>query len=213
METENTFRGRRSIRQYLDRPVPEDTIREILDEARWAPSWANTQGWNIYVVTGEPLASIRAAYRAKTATGEERSFDIPRPHPDWPPELASRTRQLMDSRAAVTPGLQGAGATDLFGAPCLLLFAIDTRLQPEYACFDSGLLVQSDDLAAHAHGLGTCIMAMAVGYPEVLHRLIPAAAGKRFVVGVALGYPDAKAPANCIERARAPLSEIVRWVK
>ncbi len=213
METENALRGRRSIRQYLDRPVPEDTIREILDEARWAPSWANTQGWNLYVVTAESLADLRAAYRAKAAAGAERVFEIPRPRLDWPPELAARTKELMDSRAAVPPGPATTGLVDQFGAPCVLFLAVDSRLQPEYACFDAGLLVQTLCLSAHAKGLGTCIMAMAVGYPDVLHRLIPAAAGQRFVVAVALGYPDVEAPINQFERVRAPLSEFVSWVR
>ena len=212
MEIESALRDRRSIRQYIDKSVPENTIHEILDEAHWAPSWANTQGWNVYVVTGASLAGIKDAWRAKMEAQEERSFDIPRPHADWPPELAARTRQLMDARAAITPPL-GAGTADLFGAPCLLLFAIDARLQPEYACFDTGMLVQSVCLDAHAKGLGTCIMAMAVGYPEVLRQFIPVAKGKRFVIGVALGYPDVEAPTNRFERSRAPLAEIVSWVK
>jgi nitroreductase len=213
MEIETALRGRRSIRKYIDKPVPEEIIHEILDDAHWAPSWANTQGWHVYVVTGEPLTGIKEAYRAKLEAREERRFDIQRPHMDWPPELAARTNQLIDARAAVTTDLPGVGSADLFGAPCLLLFAIDERLQPEYACFDCGLLVQTACLAAHARGLGTCIMAMVVGYPEVLRQYIPAAAGKRFVVGVVLGYPDAEAPTNRFERSRVPLAEFVRWVK
>jgi hypothetical protein len=56
------------------------------------------------------------------------------------------------------------------------------------------------------------IMAMAVRHPDVLREAVPAARGKRFVVGVALGLPDAEAPANSIARERAPMDEIVTWV-
>lgn len=42
--------GRRSIRRYLPRPVPEEILRDVLSAARWAPSWANSQCWEIVVV-------------------------------------------------------------------------------------------------------------------------------------------------------------------
>jgi nitroreductase len=141
MDLENGLRARRSIRQFLSRPVAENTLLEVLDLTRWSPSRANTQGWRIHVAAGSPLQGIKAAFGAKLAAQEERTFEIPRPHAEWPPELAARTQQLMALRTAV------------------------------------------------------------------------AAAGQRFVVGVAPGYPDLDAPINRFERARAPLSEIVTWVK
>ena len=39
----------------------QELVREILDEARWSPSWANTQAWNIYVVSGETLQALKSA--------------------------------------------------------------------------------------------------------------------------------------------------------
>jgi nitroreductase len=39
-------RMRRSIRGFLDKPVPESIIREVLQDARYAPSNCNTQPWN-----------------------------------------------------------------------------------------------------------------------------------------------------------------------
>lgn len=214
MDLEAAIRGRRSIRKFTSDAVTEETVRDILELAQWAPSWANTQGWNVFVVTGETLEKIKAAYRQRTRAKVERSFDIPRPRPDWPRELGARTRQLMAARASSDDKEADApSSADFFGAPCLLLFAIDDRLQPEYACFDTGLLVQTVCLAAHGRGLGTCIMAMAVGYPDVLHTLVPGTAGMRFVVGVTLGVPDLDSPINRFDRPRAGLSEMVSFVQ
>jgi len=39
MEFESVIRGRQSIRAYKRDEVPEELIREIVDAARWAPSW------------------------------------------------------------------------------------------------------------------------------------------------------------------------------
>jgi nitroreductase len=44
------IQGRRSIRNYLDKPVPEDVLKTILEALRWSPSWANTQCWEVVVV-------------------------------------------------------------------------------------------------------------------------------------------------------------------
>ncbi len=216
MDLETAIRSRRSVRQFTDEPVPEEVIRELLDAARWAPSWANTQCWGLFVVTGATLDRIKTAYRARAESKAERQFDIPPHKPDWPPQLRARTQQLMATRQAATEVAAPAplpALADFFGAPCVVFFAVDERLQAEYACFDTGLLVQTFCLAAHDRGLGTCIMAMAVGYPDVLHELIPPAHGQRFVVGVALGVPDRDAPVNRFERQRAGLEELVTWVK
>ena len=212
MDLEAAIQGRRSIRRFKPEAIPEQAVVDILELARWAPSWANTQGWHVFVVTGTTLERMKAAYHERSAAGAERGFEIPRPRPAWPPELAERTRQLF---AAFTSSAENEASlpsfADFFGAPCLLLCAIDERLQPEYACFDAGLLVQTVCLAAHGAGLGTCIMAMAVGYPDVLHDLVPAAAGKRFVVGVALGVPDPASQINRFVRQRAALQEFVSF--
>ena len=70
--------------------------------------------------------------------------------------------------------------------------------------------MQSFCLATHDKGLGTCIMAIAVGYPDV----IPEAVGKRFVVGVAIGYPDWDALLNCFSHERAELDEqVLSWAQ
>ena len=216
MEFDNVIRGRRSIRKYKPEPVPHELIREILDEARWSPSWANTQAWNIYVVTGETLERLRGASTAPTQRQGQTGPDF-RMTREWPPHLAERTRQLFAFRAPAAPGSAPGpsldGLAEFFGAPCLLFFAVEQGLGTDYVLFDSGLIVQSVCLAAQDKGLGTCIMAMAVRDPDLLREILPGAADKQFVIGVALGYPDEEAAVNRFERSRAPLEELVSWAE
>jgi nitroreductase len=54
----DTIKGRRSIRRFTSQLVDQETLTTILDAARWAPSWANTQCWEIIVVQD---GEIRAA--------------------------------------------------------------------------------------------------------------------------------------------------------
>lgn len=214
MEFEAVIRGRRSIRQFTPEPVPQELIREILDQARWSPSWANTQAWSVYVVTGETLERLRSAGKAPNQREAPAGPDFRMPR-EWPPYLAARSKQLYDLRAATAPAdttaPAAAGAGEFYGAPCVLFFAAERSLASDYVLFDSGLIVQSVCLAAHDSGLGTCIMAMAVRDPDALRELLPEAAEKQFVVGVALGYADQEAPVNRFERQRVPLAELVSW--
>ena len=55
MELQEAIRGRRSIRHFLPKPVSKKIIEEIIADTLWAPSWGNTQPWEIVAVTGEPL--------------------------------------------------------------------------------------------------------------------------------------------------------------
>jgi len=65
---EDTVRGRRSIRRYAPRDVPEEVVMEILDLARHAPSSMDGQPWCYIVVreraTLNRLAEIKNAYCA-----------------------------------------------------------------------------------------------------------------------------------------------------
>ncbi len=130
---------------------------------------------------------------------------------DWPEALQAHSQSLI----RVLSGLRSqdhAGMRDFFGAPCLILLAVDATLVADYAGIDTGLFVQSLCLAAHAKGLGTCILAMAVRHPDQIRKLLPDAGGKSFVIGVALGYPEPEAPINTFERPRAGLEDFVTWV-
>ena len=50
MEVLEAIRTRRSVRAYRTEPVGDKTLELVLESARWAPSWANTQCWRFIVV-------------------------------------------------------------------------------------------------------------------------------------------------------------------
>jgi nitroreductase len=214
MELEKVLRTRRSIRSYKPDPVPREVVRGLLDQARWTPSWANSQCWQVYVVAGAALKRLKAAQRRSQGEGLPRP-DFRMPDPAWPAALQAHREtlvQALNHARDLEPAGASAAMGDFFGAPCLLLLAVDARLIPDYACFDTGLFVQSLCLAAHDQGLGTCILAMAVRHPDLLRKLLPDAEGKAFVIGIALGYPEPEAPINNFDRPRAELDEFVTWV-
>ncbi len=50
MEVISAIQARRSIRRYKADPVKEEDLKVVLEAARWAPSWRNTQCWRFIVV-------------------------------------------------------------------------------------------------------------------------------------------------------------------
>lgn len=53
MEVLEAVKTRRSVRRFKSDPVREDDLRTILEAARWAPSWANTQCWRLVIVKNQ----------------------------------------------------------------------------------------------------------------------------------------------------------------
>jgi nitroreductase len=66
MEIDETIKGRRSVRRYQDRDIPDSIIKELLDLATHAPSSMNGQPWYFIVVrekkTKEHLVEIKNRY-------------------------------------------------------------------------------------------------------------------------------------------------------
>lgn len=220
MEVSTAVMGRRSIRMYKPDQVSRDIIQEILEEARWAPSWGNTQVWEFYVVIGDTLEKFKEANLEKLQTGATSSPEIPMPE-KWPEKQNERYtefgKRLLNAlniprKAKDLRNELYAKMFNLFGAPCLMVACLDKGIFLDYGMLDIGLILQTICLLAHEKGLGTTIMAVSVMYPEVLRKLLSIPDTKVIVMGVALGYPDWNAPANKFERSRANLDELVTWV-
>ena len=220
MELKQAFRGRRSIRQFLPKPVSKKIIDDLIAESLWAPSWGNTQPWEIVAVTGKPLENFKKQNREALLAGRASQPDIPMPVV-WPDTYKSRYIQLGKSvlgslaisREDKEARLQHfARMFGLFDAPAIILVTVDKELRVEYAMLDAGIFLHGICLLAHDRGLGTCMMAAIVGYPEIVRELFSIPQNKTIVMGTVLGWPDPDAPVNSFERKRGKLEEFLRWV-
>jgi nitroreductase len=52
MNVDDAIKGRRSIRSFKETPVPNDSIRKIIEAGTYAPSGKNGQPWRFTVLTG-----------------------------------------------------------------------------------------------------------------------------------------------------------------
>ncbi len=55
MEVFDAIKERHSVRSYKPDPIPDDVLKQVLEAARLAPSWANTQCWRFIVVKDEEM--------------------------------------------------------------------------------------------------------------------------------------------------------------
>jgi nitroreductase len=221
MELVTAIRERRSVRKFKAQDVPKNIITEIMEEARWSPSWGNTQPWDFYVLTGDALAKFKEMNLRKTLAAEAISSDVPMLE-KWPDAMKIRYADL----GKLVLSAQGIKREDkasrdkyyqemvsFFDAPCLILACISRDNLVEYQMLDIGLIAQTICLVAHDKRLGTCMLAAAARYPAEIRRIAAIPDDRKIVLGIALGYPDSSFPINNFARDRAKLDEIVHWVE
>jgi len=218
MDVETAVRSRRSIRAFLDTPVPRETIDAILDAARFAPSGSNFQPWQVHVVAGELRdAIVKDALEAFEAgeLGADWAY-YPEPIPE--PYRARRraTGWGLYSLLGIEKGDRAASKRqharnfELFGAPVALFFFIDKRLELG-SWLDCGMFLQSIMLLARHHGLHTCPQASWPELPHVVRRHLPVTDAKELVCGMALGYADPDATVNKYQPDRESVDDFTRY--
>ena len=192
------LRGRRSIRSYEDRPVPEALVGEIVAAARHAPSPHHSVPWRFAVLTGsEPKARLAAAM------GERWRRDLARD--GLPPEEIER--EVAKSRRRLT-GAPVIVVGSLYLEP-LDSYPDPGRQQAELlmAAHSLGAALQNIMLAAHARGLASCWMCAPVFCPEVVRDALGLPAELIPHALLTMGY-GAKPPP---QRERPSLEEIVTF--
>ncbi len=125
-------KGRRSVRKYDAREVPAEALDTILEAVRWAPSWANTQCWEIVVVRDPSVKEqLQAALPPKGNPAAGAMVQAP--------VVLALCGRLKSS------GYYKDQVTTKFG---------------DWFMFDLGIACQNICLAAHALGLGTVVVGL-----------------------------------------------------
>ncbi len=220
MDTIECIRGRKSIRKFKPDPVPQELLLELIDIAKWSPSYKDSQPWEVAILSGAKKQALSEMLTAMLERGEPTTPDLPTPT-SWPPTQKARIGQLIQSRQRLT-GID-LNAPDnvrkskianfhFYGAPHGIYLLQEAELT-EWSLFDLGLFAQSLMLAAHAKGLGTVPQAFATDYAREIKRFLSIPESKRLVLGISIGYPDWDSPVNQARTDRAPTEEFVTWME
>ena len=210
------MRARISTRAFLDTPVSEAEIREILDEARWAASGGNLQPWKVYVVAGDARQRVIDAVkqRLEAAPFEDENAFGAYPKKLWDPyrarryELGEQMYEILgvpkeDKTARLMHLLKNY---EFFDAPVGLFFAIDRRMNPNQWAH-LGMFMQCVMLAAEERGLATCAQEAWMARSETVGKTLGLPEDEQIYCGMALGHADKDAPVNRLRSERVPVEE------
>jgi nitroreductase len=220
MNVTDAVRSRMSCRAFLDTPVPLETLRDILEIAKQAPSGGNLQPWQVHVLAGRPLREFVTLIRSKLPTlpqGEGTEYAI------YPPNLKEpyRSRRFQcgeDLYATIAVGreekqrrlAQFARNYEFFGAPAAMFFVID-RIMGADQWADVGMFMQNIMLLARERDLHTCPQEAWASWHRSVTEFLGLPPEHMLFCGLAIGYRDDAAPINRLRTARAPLEEFAKF--
>ncbi len=210
------IKERHSTRSFINRPVDQELILDILDTARWAPSGGNIQPWEVIVVTGkakEAVSKLATNVLAKHPKGEKDDYPI------YPPDMTEvyqrrRYKVAEDMYATIDIPRENKVARmqwvlrnfEFFDASVGLFFVIDKSMgHGQWAHL--GMFMQSVALIAQEKGLATCMQEAWGMLRGSLANHFELPEQKLIYAGLALGYADADAPVNRLRTERAAVSD------
>ncbi|MGQ9825603.1 MAG: nitroreductase [Desulfotomaculales bacterium] len=218
MNVSEVLASRYSVRAFKPDPVARETLLEIVRAANRAPSWGNSQPWEVYVAGGETLNRIRKAFLERFEAGSPMQPDLPRPQ-EWPSALAQRMAESAARRLSamgLSPDDEGVKRASMrrnyefFGAPAVAYLCLERELTPG-SIFAVGMFAMCFLLAAKDHGVDSIPAVNLVAYPDILRKELGIPDNLMILIGVALGYADPDHPANRYRSSRRPVQEVVRF--
>ena len=165
---------RRAIRDYQDKEVPLEVVREIINDSIKAPNAGNRQIWGFVIVRNKARMKELSDLNKKTVLAGIEA------NPNSPMKVYEQMLRNEDYNV-------------FYNAPCLVYITGPAKA-PTLAA-DCALLAAYFMLAATARGLGTCWIAQGgfIRDPEILKDLgLPD--GHQLVAPIILGYPKAIPP-------------------
>ncbi len=220
MDVRDAIASRYSCRSFLPTPIPEKTVREIVERAARAPSAGNIQPWRVDAIAGERLEALRVLMRPRMSElpkGEGTEYPI------YPADL---NPPYSDRRVAVGEMLyrsigvpredkaaryrQYARNFEFFGAPVGLFVSIE-RSFVLGQWIDLGSFIQNIMLLARDYGLHTCPQEAWASFPRTISTFIDLPDTTMLFCGIALGHANEQATINSWRAPRAPLRDFATF--
>ncbi|MDD3847517.1 MAG: nitroreductase family protein [Syntrophorhabdaceae bacterium] len=191
-QVEEMVRARRSVRNFLEKPVGRELIGKVIDAARFAPSAKNTQSTQFVAVDdGEILrriASMTAQWLGRSARKLRNPFI----------RAVYLMRGLMTKEEysrwigqfeLTARNMEKGIDTILYRAPALILFHADRRVR--FAEANANLVLQNATFAACALNLGTFYtgyVVSACAHDKSIPEMLRIPKGQRVYAGMTLGH-------------------------
>jgi len=226
--------SRRSTRDFLSTPVPQEIIDQILTDALTAPSWSNTRPFKVAVATGEVKDRISNEFLSRWSVLSKimrkgiknklrliisryglptSNRSIVKPYVKELRPRAQRVGKELYELFGIKRGdreardKQWGKNYSFFGAPVEMFIYIHKSLHI-YAASDAGLMMENLMLSAHGFGLGTCAQGAVNIWDDVVRKEFDIPKDYRLLCGMAIGYPS-NSPVNSFKANRIGVDEIL----
>ncbi|MET7896567.1 nitroreductase [Streptomyces mirabilis] len=205
---------RHSCRGFRPTPVPAATVREILAMAQRAPSWCNSQPWQVIVTSGRETEAFRT-FLTQRVTESSGAYDIapPQRHDGvYGERRRSSGFALYDSVGVRRDDVAGRRRQAFenfrfFGAPHVAIVTSEAALG-SYGYLDCGGYLSTFLLAAASLGVATIAQAAIATYSDAVREYFGLPHTRHVVCGVSFGYADPGHPANGFRTDRADVEEV-----
>jgi nitroreductase len=209
-----------SMRQYKPEPVPEEVLTEIIDVAKWSPSYKNSQPWETIILSGAKKEALSKLLLENLEKDVTPTPDLP--HPTSWPEKEDARMVLSAKKKSEATGLPFNDPNALreaikknflfYNAPHVIYLFQEASLS-QWSLFDMGLFAQTLMLAAKDKGISTVPQAFATNYASDIKKFLSIPETKRLILGISIGYADMESPANQYKSYRAETNEFVSWIE
>jgi len=213
--------SRISCRWFLDKPVEPDIVRDLIERAARAASGGNLQPWQVYALTGAPLAELKRKVAefidGRDPHDEEAEYQV-YPPVMWEPYKGRREEHGVQLYGALgidrsdTPKRLGQFKRnyEFFNAPVGLFIGIDRKLGPgQWA--DLGGYIHALMFLARAYGLDTCAQESWARMHRPVRAFVGMPPEQMLFCAVSIGYGDHAHPANSFRSPRAAPAEFCRF--
>jgi nitroreductase len=199
VDLRDALRTTGSVREFTSDPVADEVVASILDDARFAPSGGNRQGWHVIVVRD---AAVRSAIRDSYLdawheyVGHLLVGAVPFSPIASADERARAAAKKIDAVAHVGPDDFAARLDEV---PVMLVVTVDLavlaavdRDLPRYTFCGGGSVypfVWSLLLGARERGLGGVMTTVAIRHEDALRDALHLPDSHAVACVLALGYP------------------------
>ncbi|MDA8953899.1 nitroreductase [Pseudomonadales bacterium] len=217
MKVSEAVVARRSIRSFLDTPVSDEQISQLLEKAARAPSGGNVQPWRVFVINGPSMPKF-LQFLADTDPRETPAYEIypkelPSPYRDSRFKVGEDMYKLLNIPRDDKPSRFAHLARNFkfFDAPAAFFCFIDKTMGPPQWS-DLGMFLQTFMLLAQEEGLDTCAQEAWANRSQAVANFVGAEDNLMLFCGMAIGHKNPEADVNSLVSDRAPLETWAKFV-
>ena len=218
MDVSEAVDSRKSIRAFLETPVDDSLIKELLEKSSRSASGGNLQPWKIYVINGETMSSFHK-FQSEWTEPETPAYAI------YPENLKEPYKTSRYEVADDMYSLLGIAREDkeerfkqvlknyeFFGAPSAFFCFVDRQMgRPQWS--DLGMFLQTFMLLAREVGLDTCPQEAWAMKQESVTAFVEAPEELMLFCGMAIGYQDVSEKVNELRTTRRPIEDWATFIQ